>query len=794
MESPAVPMTMQGPLITPPTQTGKAIDEGPGKAADNVLLLVWEAPGMGVAVFGVDIESSTVEVKGPGEKVDTLPVVPMTTQGPPMSPPLQIESALDVASAVLVALVQIGLVVGVEVEIPREPDKMQGPLIDPPVHHGSAEEVGMSVDSVNVSSDRVDEVAPVVAGNAGGVDVAVPAIPLTMQGPLISPPVQTGILLAEGKRDDETGRLSAVVITVEFNAEDVAVDGRVEVVTEPLTTQGALVSPPVQIGCTSDTDVLTGGLLLVMVVLVVKGPALELEPSTGDTNDVERPAVPLTRHGPLITSPVQNGRGLDREGTAVGAIKEVAFIEESDGDKVDMPAVPLTIQGPSITLPVHQGKGRVDAELELFVAMAVPVVFTDTGGLIAVDIELEDGVVDSTAEDVVDRRGVDVESPNVPLIIQGPLIIPPVHIGRGFSVGDALNFGLVVDITAVVLFVQEGSLVDVETPEVPITRQGPSMITPVQYGSEADVVVMLLLLLLPSGSVIGPPVQSGSDDEEAELFVGSGRTLHGSDGPPVQIGKVEDAAVVTSVVVCKAVEVDGVSNDETRQGPVIRPPVHMVNRVVTAQDPLVAPDVHGGREVLKASVADVCLANAVEVVLEALALNERDVLIASVNEVSIGSGVLPMQDPELIPPVQAERDVAEVTVTFGATVELTLAVVAGQDLNSVPVASLKHFCHELVQKLMVLVHAPPFPLVVEGASSSAGVATDTLPRHRPSVPQPAEVCGVIVEVDEAVLACRVLPTGSAVDVVNPESGVLIDPLCSDIKLLLVASVTMLAEF
>ncbi|KAI6365439.1 hypothetical protein MCOR25_005367 [Pyricularia grisea] len=250
--------------------------------------------------------------------------------------------------------------------------------------------------------------------------------------------------------------------------------------------------------------------------------------------------------------------------------------------------------------------------------------------------------------------------------------------------------------------------------------------------------LLLLMRLLLSGgtrqgSVMGPPVQSGSDDEELELFVGSGRTLHGSDnGPPVQIGKVEDAAVAASVIVCMGVEVDDVGSDETRQGPVIRPPVHIDNGVVvTAQDPVVAPDVHeGGREVLNASVADVSLSNAVELVLEALALDERDVLIAFINEVSIGRAVLSMQDPDMIPPAQAARDVIEVAVVFGVAVKLIFAVVAGQDLNSVPVASLKHLCHELVQKPMVLVHPPPSPLAVEeGTSTTAGVATDTLPRH-----------------------------------------------------------------
>lgn len=137
IESPAVPMTMQGPLMRPSTQTGKAIDEGPGKAAGVVLLRVGEVPG-------VDTDPSTVEVKGIGEKIDTLPVVPVATQGPSMSPPVQIGRTPDVASAVLVALVQIGLVVGVEVEVPREPDKIQGSLINPPVHHGSADEVDMS--------------------------------------------------------------------------------------------------------------------------------------------------------------------------------------------------------------------------------------------------------------------------------------------------------------------------------------------------------------------------------------------------------------------------------------------------------------------------------------------------------------------------------------------------------------------------------------------------------------------------------------------------------------------------
>lgn len=651
-----------------------------------------------------------------------------------------------------------------------------------------------------------------------------------MQGPLISSPVQIGTLFSEGKREDENGRLSAVVITVEFNAEDDAVDGRVEIVPEPLKTQGPLISPPVQTGCTSDTDV-TGGLLLVVVVLVVAGPALELDPSTGDTNDVERPAVPLTRHGPLITPPVQNGRRLDREDTAVGASKEVAFVGENEDDEVDMAAVPLTIQGPSITPPVHQGKATVDAELRSLVAVDFQVVFTDVIGGINVDMpavalmrhgplitppvqrprglvvvtdEVGDGLVDSTAEDIVNGRGVDVESPNEPLIRQGPLIIPPVHIGRDWSVGDDLNSGPVADITAAVLFVQTGSLVDVGTPEAPVTRQGPSMMPPVQYGSEADVVVMLLLLLLlllsggtRQGSVIGPPVQIGSDDEEeVELIVGSGITLHGSDkGPPVQIGRVEDAAAVVSVAVCMGDEVDSVGNDETRQGPVIRPPVQIGNGALTAQDPVVAPDVHeGGKEVLNASVADVSLPNAVEVVLGALALDERDVLIASDNGVSMSSTVLPMQDPEIIPPVQAVRDFAEVTVALGVTVELTLAVVAGQDLNSVPVASLKHLCHELVQKPMVLVHAPSFPLVVERDSAAAGVATDTLPRHWPSAPQPTEVCGVAIEVDEAVLACRVPPTGSAAHVVNPDSGALTDVLFADKASLLAASVGVVAEF
>lgn len=328
------------------------------------------------------------------------------------------------------------------------------------------------------------------------------------------------------------------------------------------------------------------------------------------------------------------------------------------------------------------------------------------------------------------------------------------------------------------------------------------MMPPVQYGSEADVVVMLLLLLLLSGgtrqgSIIGPPVQIGSDDEEeVELIVGSGITLHGSDkGPPVQIGRVEDAAAVASVAVCMGDEVDSVGNDETRQGPVIRPPVHIGNGALTAQDPVVAPGVHeGGKEVLNASVADVSLPNAVEVVLGALALDERDVLIASDNGVSMSSTVLPMQDPESIPPVQAVGDVAEVTVALGVTVELTLAVVAGQDLNSVPVASLKHLCHELVQKPMVLVHAPSFPLVVERDSAAAGVATDTLPRHWPSAPQPTEVCGVVIEVDEAVLACRVPPTGSAAHVVNPDSGALTDVLFADKASLLAASVGVVAEF
>ncbi|KAI6365438.1 hypothetical protein MCOR25_005366 [Pyricularia grisea] len=206
--------------------------------------------------------------------------------------------------------------------------------------------------------------------------MAGPAVPLTIQGPLISPPVQTGRLFSEAKRDDEAGRLSAdvvgpaVVNSVEFNAEDVAVDGCGEIVTDSLTTQGPLISPPVQSGCASDAEDLAGGLLLVAVVLVVTGPAPELVPSTGDTNDVEKPAVPLTRHELLIKPPVQNGRGLGREDTLVGATEEVAFLGESEVDKVDVPAVPLTIQGPSITPPVHQGKGRVDAELELLVAMA----------------------------------------------------------------------------------------------------------------------------------------------------------------------------------------------------------------------------------------------------------------------------------------------------------------------------------------------------------------------------------------------------------------------------------------
>ncbi|TLS22309.1 uncharacterized protein PpBr36_09800 [Pyricularia pennisetigena] len=785
-----------------------------------MLLLVGEAFGV-VEISGVDTDPPKVE-EAPGEKVATFPLVPMARQGLPITPPLQIERALDVTSAVVVALVQIGLVVGIEVELPREPDKMQGPLISPPVHHGSAEEI-----------------VPVVAGNTEGIDVAGPGVPLTIQGPLISPSVQTGTLLSEGKPDDGAGRLSvdvvgpAVVAAVELSVGDVDVGGRVEAATEPLTTQGPLISPPVQMGSASATDVLAGGLSL-MVVLVVTSPALELDPSSGDINDVEKPAVPLARHGPLIIPPVQSGRGLGREGTAVGAIEEVAFVGENEGDDVDIPPEPLTIQGPSITLPVHQGKDAVDAELELVVAMAVQVVLADVSGGINVDMSavplMRQGplitppvqksralavvatkdsgacAVDSTAADVVDRRSVEVASPHEPLIRQGPLIIAPVHAGRRWSVGDDLNSGPVADITAVVLFVQAGSLVDVGAPEAPVTKQGPSMMPPVQYGSKTDVVVMsllLLLLMLPSGgtrqgSVIGPPVHSGSDDAEVEFFVGSGRTLHGSDNaPPVQIGKVEEATVVPSVVVCTGLEVDVVGNDETRQGPTIRPPVHMGNGVVvTAQDPVVAPEVHkGGREVLNASVADVSLPSAVEVVFEALAFVTRDVLISSVNEVSIGSAVLPMQDPDMIPPVQAARDVVEVIVAFGVTVELMFAVVTGQDLNSVPVASLKHLCHELVQKPMVLVHPPPFPLVIgEGASTTAGVATDTLPRHCSFPLQPAEVGVIIAEVAEAVLACRVPPTGSAADVVNPESRVLVDVLFSDTASLLVASVIMLAEF